>query len=172
MSENQALDYIKNYYEAFSSNENRNYLLKILSKFNNDQFYEKAIKLNPYFIKEINNPSYELCFKAVEQTGAAIQYVPEDVLDNHLCEASIRGFWHNINFIPINLLTPELCLFAIDHYKKSKLSEEFDSEFLTVFCVAYECEIKTISEAIMKFKNMISKKNKNLIKETMRSIDE
>ena len=57
---------------------------------------------------------YDLCEIAVKQNGLAIQYVPEELMDNHILELAINSNNEVFSLIPISKLTYQICYKALE----------------------------------------------------------
>ena len=64
-----------------------------------------------------------MCMAAVQQTGWALQYVPEELRDDKMCMAAVQQTGCVLQFVPeaVQLAHPDICVAAVQQFSWSRL---------------------------------------------------
>lgn len=94
---------------------------------------DELIKLNPEYIKTIDNITYEQCIIAVKNDGRALTYIPDNFKTNELFKIAIENDAMALKYISEEYQTEELCLAAI---QKNPDSFEYIKKQTSFLCLS------------------------------------
>jgi len=130
----------------------------------------EIIKSNPHHIKNITDPTYELCYEAVKKVGILIQFVPTNMHDKQLCVAAVTNDGLALKYIENQ--TKEICMLALKNkpisYKhiKNRTNElyEYLLELDCTFIKEIQYYIKDDEDFLDKMQLYCVRKNGLLLK--------
>lgn len=169
ISESEALEFIKNEFDSrasFKSDAILTQWLFILKNFRTEEFYSKAVTIEPLYIELLKNPSIVLCEQAIKLNPEALAYVPEQIKTYSFCLKVTKQNFECINFIPQDFKTFSFILELAKFYKPTNRSPA-----LKYLKTHLQMEFKTPKEAIDKLTKLAEiQENKKLVSTTISSI--
>lgn len=96
----------------------------LLGKINNKTLIKdvdplEIIKIDPTHLKNISEPTYEMCFEAVSKNGKLLDIVPDELLDENICLAGVKTDGNVLQYIPELFQTENVCTTALKNCTES-----------------------------------------------------
>jgi hypothetical protein len=100
----------------------------------------EIIKVNPNHIKNVDNPTYEMCFEAVKKDGQLINIIPIEFQDEKMCITAAQNDGSSIKYLLSLKQTEQVCFEAINQNIQSFRYIRFLTENIVKYILNLNCE--------------------------------